>query len=179
MAEGIVACLVLGRIYSSQNIHPVLLSWFSGALCFLRGASPSFSFLPFLNRSLHYDHDLRQKGQKNPNPYQLLQSHYLLNKYMALLSFTRNCGIMAETFPLRKESHSMIQNLVLKCGNFSHRNRTCFYCSSDTTVYWPLSEKVNPNTSQDQTVYPFMACWYIWKSVNQWLEPFPPVTSEG
>ena len=65
MAERTAACLVPGRIYSSQNLHLSLLSWFSWALCFLRGASPSFSFLPFLNCSLHCNHDLSQKGGKN------------------------------------------------------------------------------------------------------------------
>lgn len=65
MAERTVVSLVPGRIYSFQNLHLGLLSWFSWALRFLRGASPSFSFLPFLNCSLHYDHDLSQKGGKN------------------------------------------------------------------------------------------------------------------
>lgn len=58
-------CLVAGRIYSSQNLYSGLLSCFSWALWFLRGASPSFLFLPFLNCSLQYDHDLNQKGGKN------------------------------------------------------------------------------------------------------------------
>lgn len=105
------------------------------------------------------------KKEEKTNPYQLLQTYYFLKKYMALVSFTRNCGIMAETFPLLRESHSMIQNLVLKYGNFSHRHRTWFYCSSNMIFYWPLLERLIPTF---HSIRPYVPLWNGDTYEKQW-----------
>lgn len=99
--------LVTGRVYSSQNLRPGLLFWFSWALCFLRGPLLHFSVFLFwiapCTTIVTWD-----KKELTANPYQWSRSYHFLKKCMALVFFTRNCGITAETFPLLKESYSMI-----------------------------------------------------------------------
>lgn len=84
---------------------------------------------------------------------------------MALVCFTWYCGIVGETFPLLKESHSIIQNLVLKYGSFSLRQRTYFYCSSifyisQNQILHPcISSKCRRRVMQGHRHYPLPLRW--------------------
>lgn len=134
-AERTAMCFVPGRIYSSYNLHLGLLSSFSWVFRALKGDSP-FSFLLFWNCSLQYDHDLSQRGGKNKPISTASELLSEKKKVMTLVSFTWSRCTVAQTFLLLKDSHGIIQKLVLKYGNFSHRHKTCVYCSSIMIFYW-------------------------------------------